>query len=66
MTESISTLVKAITPKNAVAGSDIKESTTAFLDLAFRLKKPVENKTHKEWEEKFRKPECDETRCPNP
>ena len=42
----------------------IQESTTAFLNLAFRLKKPVENKTRKGWEEKFQVPECDATRCP--
>jgi len=42
----------------------IQEPTTAFLDLAFKLKKPVENKPHKEWEERFQVPECDATRCP--
>ena len=105
MAASIATLVKAITPNNAVAQSDpssvadpktvhepvvdpirvtdsgmeregdnhdnedsstypIQESTSAFLDLAFGLRKPVDNKTRKTWESKFRVPECDTTRCP--
>jgi len=109
MTETITTLVKAITPGNAVAQSDvnsvesdpqtvhsappdplrvipeqemgtdslistasggtdhtypIQEPTAAFLDVAFRLKKPAENKTRREWVERFQVPECDATRCP--
>ena len=108
MAASISTLVKAITPNNAVAQSDpssvadpetvheadtdpirvtasgvekegdnhldrdnddsstypIQESTSAFLELAFGLRKPVDNKTRKTWESKFRVPECDSIRCP--
>ena len=31
----------------------IQESTSAFLKLAFRLKKPIDNKTRKTWEAKF-------------
>ena len=42
----------------------IQESTSAFLDLAFGLRKPVDNKAHKTWESKFRVPECNATRCP--
>ena len=42
----------------------IQESTSAFLKLAFRLKKPIDNKTHKTWQAKFRIPECDVTRYP--
>ena len=43
---------------------DIEESTRAFLDLAFALKKPADNKTRKAWETKFKVPESDATRCP--
>ena len=32
----------------------IQKSTSAFLELAFGLKKPIDNKTHKTWEAKFR------------
>jgi len=32
--------------------------------LAFRLRKLVNNKTHKMWEARFQVPECDATRCP--
>ena len=32
----------------------IQESTSAFLELAFGLKKPMDNKTWKTWEAKFR------------
>ena len=105
MAASIATLVKAITPNNAVAQSNpssvvdpktvhepvvdpirvtdsgmeregdnrdnedsstypIQELTSAFLDLAFGLRKPMDNKTRKTWESKFRVPECDTTRCP--
>ena len=31
----------------------IQESTSAFLELAFGLKKPIDNKTRKAWEAKF-------------
>ena len=41
----------------------IQESTSAFLELAFGLKKPIDNKTRKAWEAKFRTLECDATRC---
>ena len=40
-----------------------EESTWAFLELAFVLKKPA-NKTCKTWETKFKVPESDATRCP--
>ena len=39
----------------------IEESTQAFLELAFTLKKPADNKTRKTWETKFK---SDATRCP--
>ena len=42
----------------------IEESTRAFLELAFALKKPADNKTRKTWETKFKVPESDATRCP--
>ena len=42
----------------------IEESTRAFLELAFALKKPADNKTRKIWETKFKVPESDATRCP--
>ena len=42
----------------------IQESTSTFLKLAFELKKPIDNKTRKTWEAKFRVPESDVTRCP--
>ena len=42
----------------------IQDSTSAFLELAFGLKKPIDNKTRKTWEAKFRVPECEVTRCP--
>ena len=42
----------------------IGESTWAFLELAFVLKKPMDNKTRKTWEKKFKVPESDTTRCP--
>ena len=41
----------------------IEESTWAFLELAFALKKPVDSKTCKVWETKFKVPESDATRC---
>ena len=40
----------------------IKESTQAFLELAFELKKPTDNKTHKTWEIKL-KFKVPEKRC---
>ena len=42
----------------------IEESTWAFLNLAFALKKPTHNKTRKIWETKFKVSESDTTRCP--
>ena len=42
----------------------IQESTSAFLELAFRLKKPIDNKTQKALVAKFRTPKCDAARCP--
>ena len=42
----------------------IQELTTAFLDLAFGLRKSMDNKTRKMWESKFQVPECDTTRRP--
>jgi len=42
----------------------IQESTSAFLELTFGLRKPIDNKTCKAWEAKFQVPECDATRCP--
>ena len=42
----------------------IEESTQAFLELAFVLKNPADNKTRKTWEMKFKVPESDTTRCP--
>ena len=35
-----------------------------FLELAFGLKKPTDNKTHKTWEFKFWIPKCEVTSCP--
>ena len=32
----------------------IQECSSAFLELVFGLKKPIDNKTHKTWEAKFR------------
>ena len=43
----------------------IQESTSAFLKLAFKLKKPIDNKTRKTWKAKFQVPESDVTRCLN-
>ena len=43
----------------------IEKSTQAFLELAFALKKPADNKTRKTWEMKFKVPESDATRCSN-
>ena len=41
----------------------IEESTQAFLEMAFALKKPTDDKTTKIWKTKFKVPESDATRC---
>ena len=41
----------------------IEEPTREFLNVAFALKKPVENKTWLTWEARFM-PDCDVIRCP--
>ena len=38
---------------NGSSTSRIQEPTSAFLDLVFELKKPVDDKAHKTWEPKF-------------
>ena len=39
------------------------ESIQTFLELAFALKKPMDNKTHKIWETKFKVLESNTIRC---
>ena len=41
----------------------IEDSTQAFLELAFMVKKPTDNKARKAWETKFRLLGCDAIRC---
>ena len=42
----------------------IEEPTREFLNVAFALKKSVENKVRVSWEERFDMPDCDIIRCP--
>ena len=43
----------------------IQNSTSAFLELSFGLKKPVDNKIRKAWEAKFHTHKCDMTNSRN-